>query len=128
MLKGKARYLSPEQASGLPLDGRSDLFATGVMLYEMLTGQSPFSGASIPEIIAQVLHRPVPPPRDLRPEVPEDLSEITMRLLERARDQRYPSGREAASALLVSVSAQPGGPDAVDPGPGPGPEQEPPGI
>jgi serine/threonine-protein kinase len=113
MLKGKVAYMSPEQANGQQLDGRSDLFAAGVMLYLMLTSQPPFTGSAIGEVIAQILTRPVPPPRELRPDVPADLDAITMRLLEKKREHRYANAREVVDALLGCQDASPRGADLL---------------
>lgn len=104
-LRGKVSYMSPEQAHGHPLDGRSDLFAVGVMFHELLTGKRLFAGGTEPEILARLLHQPIPPPAELRPDVPADLAAIAMRLLERDRRARYRSARATLEALLGCASA-----------------------
>ncbi|HEY5933063.1 MAG TPA: serine/threonine-protein kinase [Kofleriaceae bacterium] len=103
MIKGKPAYMSPEQANGEPVDGRSDLFAVGVMLWEMLCGKSLFSGASTHETLARLMFAPIPPPRSLRPDVPEDLDAVVVRLLARDRAERY-SDASAAIADLVACA------------------------
>jgi eukaryotic-like serine/threonine-protein kinase len=100
-VKGKIAYMSPEQATGLQLDGRSDLFAVGVMLYELLAGARPFSGHTEPEILAQVLTARPQPVREVSPHVPADLAAVTMRLLAKERDKRYPSAADALKALVA---------------------------
>lgn len=100
VVKGKPGYLSPEQISGLPLDGRSDLFSVGVVLWQMLTGQHLFAMGTTTETVARVLFAPVPSPRALRPDVPPDLDVVTMRLLARARERRYASAEEALGEIL----------------------------
>jgi serine/threonine protein kinase len=105
MIKGKPGYMSPEQANGEELDGRSDLFAVGVMLWESLTGRSLFGGTT-QETIAQVLFMPIRPPSMLRPGVPADLDAVTMRLLEREKPRRYPNA-EAAIEDLARCSDAP---------------------
>lgn len=104
-LRGKVSYLSPEQLQGLSLDGRSDLFSAGVMLHQMLTGRSPFVGraerSTMAESIARMLTATVVPPRDLRPEVTPELSDVVMRLLERDRERRFDSAAEVLAALAV---------------------------
>ncbi len=107
-LKGKIGYMSPEQAHGLDLDGRSDVFAVGVMFHEMLTGQRLFCGATEPEVLARVLSQPIAPPSQVRPGVPADLEVVAVRMLERDRERRYPSADHALEALLgcPSMSAR----------------------
>ena len=113
MLKGKVSYMSPEQANQQPLDGRSDLFAVGIMLYEMLVGHPPFQGGSISEILAHMLVRPPVPPRQLRPELPEDIERVTLKLLEKDRDHRYATGHDAARDLLACAHASTSGADEL---------------
>ncbi len=104
MLKGKPSYMSPEQANGEQLDGRSDLFAVGIMLWELLTGRRLFDGTTR-EVIAQVLFRPIPLPSTVRAGVPADLQTITMRLLERDRTARYANAEEVIDDLARSADA-----------------------
>ena len=101
MIKGKPAYMSPEQANGDPLDGRSDLFAVGVMLWEMLCGRPLFLGASIQETLSRVLFAPIVSPRALRPELPADLEHVTMRLLARDRGHRYQDTNAAIVDLIA---------------------------
>jgi serine/threonine protein kinase len=99
LVRGKVSYLSPEQAQRAVLDGRSDLFSVGVILYELLTGRLPHGGTE-GEIVAQLLgQEPFIEPRTLCPELPAALSELTMKLLERERSKRFQSAREALAAL-----------------------------
>ena len=100
-IKGKPAYMSPEQANGLPLDGRSDLFAVGVMLWEMLCGRVLFAGTTTQETLARLMFAPIPSPRSLRPDLPVDLERVTMRLLARERDQRYPDADAAITELIA---------------------------
>ncbi|MBA3502126.1 MAG: serine/threonine protein kinase [Deltaproteobacteria bacterium] len=97
--RGKASYMSPEQANGDPLDPRSDLWAVGVMLWEMLANRSLFDGTPR-ECIAQVLFKEIPRPSAIRSRVPADLEAITMRLLTRELDQRYPTAEAVIDDLL----------------------------
>ncbi len=91
VIVGTPLYLSPEQASGKPVDGRSDLFSLGALLYECITGQSAFSGSSVLEIGAQVIHVNPPPPSTINPAVPTDLDRIVMKALEKNIELRYQS-------------------------------------
>ena len=96
---GTPLYLSPEQATGRKTDGRSDLFALGALLYECISGRSAFSGASIIEIGAQVLHVDPPPPSTINPRVPPELDQITMKALAKKVEARYQSAAEMVSSL-----------------------------
>jgi len=99
-IKGKPAYMSPEQANGQPLDGRSDLFAVGVMLWEMLTGRRLFVGEDTRATLAAVLFGQIPRPRSLRSDVPKDLDKVTMKLLERDVPARYATAEQAIHDLL----------------------------
>src|SRR5512144_602654 len=104
-IKGKPAYMSPEQANGQPLDGRSDLFAVGVMLWEMLVGQRLFVAEDTRATLAAVLFGQIPRPRALRPDVPKDLERVTMKLLERDLPARYATAEEAIADLLECSDA-----------------------
>jgi serine/threonine-protein kinase len=101
IIKGKPAYMSPEQARGQALDGRSDLFAVGVMLFEMVTLHSLFLGKTTEETFARLWEAPIPAPHDVRREVPRSLSRVIMGLLERDRDQRTSSAPAAIEALVA---------------------------
>jgi serine/threonine protein kinase, bacterial len=101
MIKGKPAYMSPEQADGRALDGRSDLFAVGVVLWQMLTGQLLFQGSTTQQVLAAVLRSSIPPPTTLRPDVPQDICAVVMKLLERAPAQRYATAEAALQDLLA---------------------------
>jgi serine/threonine protein kinase len=98
-VKGKLAYLSPEQVRLEELDGRSDVFALGVVLWEMLTGQRLFAAENEFLTMRGVLIQPVPPPSSKRPEVPPALDAIVARALQRERDSRYPDAQEMADDL-----------------------------
>lgn len=101
LLKGKPAYMSPEQANGEALDGRSDLFAVGIVLWELLAGRSLFSGSTTQETLARVLFAPVPSVRTLRADVPDDLDAVVTRLLARDKTERYASAAGAIAALIA---------------------------
>jgi eukaryotic-like serine/threonine-protein kinase len=96
---GTAQYLSPEQARGAPVDPRSDLYSLGIVLYEMLTGQVPFTGDTPVEIAMKHLSQIPEPPSALRAEVPHDLDAVVMRALAKEPDQRYGSAEEMDADL-----------------------------
>jgi tetratricopeptide (TPR) repeat protein/tRNA A-37 threonylcarbamoyl transferase component Bud32 len=96
---GTPLYLSPEQARGAKVDGRSDLFALGALLYECLTGRPAFSGANVIEIGAQVLHFDPPPPSKLNPRVPAELDRLTLKALSKRPEDRFQTADEFAAEL-----------------------------
>lgn len=96
---GTPQYMSPEQAKGERLDGRSDLFSAGIVLYQMLTGQRPFKGDSLVSLAMQITNADPKPIEQLRPEVPAAVRRIVARCLAKSPDRRYRSGKELAEAL-----------------------------
>ncbi|HET8893867.1 MAG TPA: Stk1 family PASTA domain-containing Ser/Thr kinase [Gaiellaceae bacterium] len=96
---GTAQYLSPEQARGSGVDQRSDVYSLGVVLYELLTGDVPFSGDTPVEIAMKHLSQTPEPPSALRPEVPHDLDLVVMRALAKNPDDRYQSAEEMEADL-----------------------------
>ncbi|HSK77177.1 MAG TPA: protein kinase [Thermoanaerobaculia bacterium] len=96
---GTCHAMSPEQAQGLPLDGRSDLFSLGSLLYEILTGDAPFLAETPTASLARVLSYRQRPVQEIRPEVPSELSRLVDRLLEKNVRQRPESARDVVEAL-----------------------------
>ena len=106
---GTPLYLSPEQATGGAIDGRSDLFALGALLYECITGRSAFSGSSVIEIGAQVIHIDPPAPSTINARIPPELDRITMKALEKKPEQRYQNAGEMIADLqAVQATLGPG--------------------
>jgi serine/threonine-protein kinase len=98
-LKGKVPYMSPEQARGENIDARSDIFATGVMLFELTTGKRLFKGSSEYETLKLICEREYPKPSQVRPGYPPDLERIVLKALEKDRNTRYQSAREMQADL-----------------------------
>jgi serine/threonine-protein kinase len=96
---GTAQYLSPEQAKGGEIDPRSDLYSLGVVLYELLTGKTPFDGETPVEIAMKHLSTTPKPPSALRPDVPRELDMVVMRALAKNPDERYQSADEMEGDL-----------------------------
>ncbi len=104
---GTATYFSPEQAEGIGVDARTDIYSLGVVLFEMLTGRPPFLGDT-PVSVASKHVRDIPPtPRELLDTVPAELEAVTMKAMAKQPDQRYQSAEEFRSDLLRFVEGQP---------------------
>ena len=104
---GTAQFMSPEQAAGEPLDGRSDLYALGVVGFLALTGRPPFEAPSVPALLAKQLLEEPPPVASLRAELPPRLAEAIDRCLAKRPDDRFDSAEALAAALDEAGSAPP---------------------
>jgi eukaryotic-like serine/threonine-protein kinase len=100
-LLGTPSYMSPEQARGQKLDGRSDLFSLGCVVYEMLAGRKAFRGDSITALLFKIITEEPPALRDLDPTVPEGMIRLLEKALAKSPEARYQSGREMADDLLA---------------------------
>ena len=98
-LKGKVPYMSPEQARGESIDWRTDIFAAGVMLFELTTGKRLFKGTSEYETLRLICDRDYPTPSQVRAGYPRELEAIVMRALAKEREERFQSAREMQGAL-----------------------------
>jgi serine/threonine-protein kinase len=97
---GTPQYMSPEQTRGDKVDGRSDLFSAGIVLYQMLSGERPFRGDSIVAVASRIANEDPPPLNQKRPDVPASLRRVVDRCLAKQPAQRYQTGKELADALL----------------------------
>ena len=104
---GTPHYMSPEQAMGKLVDGRSDLYAIGILLYESLLGFPPFDGADAFSVSYKQVHDAAPAPAEVNPRVPAALSEIVMRCLSKQPAARFARGYELADALLAFLRTVP---------------------
>jgi serine/threonine protein kinase len=112
---GTPNYMSPEQALGDKVDGRSDLFSAGAVLYELLTGHKPFEADSTPSVLFQVVHKQPPPVRRWAPDTPSPLVTVVNRALDKDRARRYATGAEMRAALAAARQAVPAPPVMVPP-------------
>src|SRR6516225_6327777 len=124
---GTPSYMSPEQVKGRPVDGRSDIFSLGVVLYEMLTGEKPFPGQSITTVIYKIVNEDPVPPRQLNPSIHPGLNEIALKALAKEPEVRYRSCREMLEDLKSyrNLGAADRGPDATLISPRTGPRAQP---
>jgi eukaryotic-like serine/threonine-protein kinase len=99
VVMGTARYISPEQARGLEVDARTDIWSLGVMLYEMCAERPPFGGATNSDVLAAILEREPPPLARYSRDVPESLEWIVTKSLNKERDERYQTAKELLSDL-----------------------------
>src|SRR4051812_3241669 len=104
-IHGSAKYAAPEQVEGGEIDARTDLYALGVVLFEMLTGRPPFSGDTLASTLAQRLVADPPSPRSLQPTIPAEVDRIVRRAMAREPDQRYRSAGELSEALGAARAA-----------------------
>ncbi len=111
MTMGTPIYMSPEQCQGMPLDGRSDLYSLGVVLYELITNKPSFPFKSLSEALANHIRGEMPPPpSEVRPDVPPLIDSILMRMLAKEADDRFEDGEQVATILqsaLFSLSDSP---------------------
>ncbi|WP_455566777.1 protein kinase domain-containing protein [Piscinibacter sakaiensis] len=96
---GTPQYMSPEQTQGAKLDGRSDLFSAGILMYQMLTGKRPFQGDTLVAVALKITKEPHEPIEKLRPEVPPSLRRVVDRCLAKTPEKRFQTGEELADAL-----------------------------
>ncbi len=129
MAMGTPEYMAPEQAAGKPADGRSDIYAVGALLYEMLTGTAPYRGANFMEILSKKANEEPSPPRTIRPEMTPEIESLVIRTMSRDPDKRPSSmmaldfainsllsGRGAAVAGLLGLRADADDIAALNPG------------
>lgn len=102
-LKGKYSYMAPEQILGRPVDRRIDVYAAGVVLYEVLTGMRPFRGRTQWDLLQQITAGDVVPPTEYAPWIPKSLEELILKAIERDPDERFPSARHLQERILDHI-------------------------
>lgn len=107
VIMGTLDYISPEQGRGKPVDGRSDLYSFGVLMYQALSGKIPFEADTATAMLFKHAYDPPPPLCDIAPDIPPALAAIVERLLAKAPDDRYPSADALLNALQAFRTSQP---------------------
>ena len=100
---GTPLYMSPEQASAQPLDGRTDIYSLGASFYALLTGNPPYTTGSVPQIMMAHVKAPIPDPRRLAPDVPEAVVQIVRKSMAKRPADRYQNAEEMRLALEAAV-------------------------
>lgn len=112
VMLGTLAYMAPEQLTGVPVDGRVDLYALGTVLFELLTGQRPFERTSMGELLTAIANEPPPKLLQVRPDLPPVLGDVLSRLLSKSPAHRHASGMDLAHELRLLVpscsKSQPG--------------------
>jgi serine/threonine protein kinase len=103
---GTPNYMAPEQIKGAPVDGRTDIFALGICLYECLTRRKPFGGDSLTSISYKIVHEPFPPLHDINPQIPEGYEELVANCLAKDPTKRYQRARDLAIALRAVLRGE----------------------
>src|SRR6185295_18116953 len=99
VIMGTAKYMSPEQATGGACDIRSDIYSLGVVMYELAAGQPPFVGEGATAIMYQHVHKTPTPPRQINPEIPEEIEKLILRTIQKDPEARYPTPESLVSAI-----------------------------
>ena len=101
---GTPQYMSPEQCLGEPLDGRSDIYSVGILIYEMLAGTVPFKSPTASAIAVQQVQMPPIPPRSLNPNIPPSIEEVVLRALDKRREMRPPTASHLSQELIQAAT------------------------
>jgi serine/threonine protein kinase len=103
---GTPNYMAPEQIKGAPVDGRTDIFALGICLYECLTRRKPFGGDSLTSISYKIVHEPFPPLHEINPQIPDGYEDIVARCLQKDPAKRYQRARDLAVHLRAVIRGE----------------------
>lgn len=101
---GTASYMSPEQAQGMPLDGRTDIYSLGIMLYEMVTGNQPYEGDSPVSVLMKQVVAPLPDLSQTHPDTPVEISQIIQRAMAKKQEDRYRTAGEMRRAIELALA------------------------
>ena len=103
---GTPNYMAPEQIKGAPVDGRTDIFALGICLYECLTRRKPFGGDSLTSISYKIVHEPFPPLHEINPQIPDGYEDVVSRCLAKDPAKRYQRARDMALHLRAVIRGE----------------------
>ncbi|NUM34970.1 MAG: protein kinase [Candidatus Brocadiae bacterium] len=106
-IMGTPKYMSPEQARGKKVDKRTDIYALGAVFYEMITNRAPYDGNTVYQILLQIAEKDPIPPRELNPQIPNDLQTICLKCLEKKVERRYYSTRNLCKDLELFLANKP---------------------
>ena len=106
-LVGTPAYMSPEQAQGLPVDGRSDIYSLGVVVFELLTGKQPFTADTPMQVVFKHVNAPIPPVRDLMPSLPAGMNDVMRRVLAKHPAERYATAQAFAEDFSRALRGDP---------------------
>ncbi|RMG86441.1 MAG: serine/threonine protein kinase [Chloroflexi bacterium] len=104
MIVGTPAYMSPEQAHGLPIDSRSDIYSLGIVLFELLTGREPYQAETPMALLLKHINEPIPPLRQFRADIPEAVENVVAKATAKEPDERYISATEMAEAFAAAVN------------------------
>jgi serine/threonine protein kinase len=104
---GTPAYVSPEQVAGKQVDHRTDIYSLGVVLYEMVTGRVPYQGETPMGVMFKHLYEPLPLPRNLMPNLPEEVERVILKAMAKEPDDRYEQAGELAEALQRAIREEP---------------------
>ncbi len=111
---GTPAYMSPEQAGSTEVDGRSDIYSLGVVLYELLTGQPPYRAETPLAVVLMHVNDPLPPPRTIKPNIPEPLERVVLKAMAKKAQDRFQTANEMAQALQQALRDIEGGSTAAE--------------
>lgn len=103
---GTPNYMAPEQIKGAPVDGRTDIFALGICLYECLTRRKPFGGDSLTSISYKIVHEPFPPLHEINPQIPDGFEDVIAHCLQKDPAKRYQRARDMATSLRAVIRGE----------------------
>lgn len=106
MIIGTPAYMSPEQANGLPIDGRSDIYSLGIVLFELMTGKEPYQAETPMAVLLKHINEPVPPVSSFRPDVPPEIEAVIQKATAKNPDERFSAAGDMAKAYSAALRGE----------------------